>query len=141
MNDDDFWGDFAIDYSGGTDALFNFGDSGGAFDVAGALNSIGGVDTMFDAMNYLDTSWLDSIVSGLDLKGGDASWLDTFDFDALAAGLDPYEIDGLQGSRDESTALIGTGLDPYEIDGMQGSRDESTALIGTETDPYGIDGR
>lgn len=60
--------------------------------------------------------------------------------------LDPFEVDGLQGSRTDIGALIGTdttgsNLDPYEIDGLQGSRTEDTALIGTETDPYGIDGR
>jgi hypothetical protein len=67
-----------------------------------------------------------------------------FDFGYGEAPLDPREIDGLQGSRTEGTALKSFGIepDPFEIDGAQGSRTEGTALqgFGIETDPYGVDG-
>jgi hypothetical protein len=58
--------------------------------------------------------------------------------------LDPFEIDGLQGSRTEGNILDSLGIetDPYGVDGLQGSRTEDTALqsLGVETDPYGVDG-
>ena len=149
------------------------------FDISDFLGNItSGLDEKLGG----DTSWLDNFdwsgalenldFSGLDLSNviGDVGAGGLFGDDEGAGTIeivgqretDPFEIDGLQGSRDESTALIGTETDPYGIDGEQGSRDEfnaltgvedpygvdgeqgsrdeSTALVGTETDPYGVDG-
>jgi hypothetical protein len=96
-------------------------------------------------LNYeLGENYFEDLLSALnsgdfDFEGNPLYNISADEFSNLLSNLDPYEVDGLQGSRDEFNAL--TGLeDPYGVDGQQGSRDEFNALTGSE-DPYEVDGK
>lgn len=139
---------FDFDFDFGDFSDFSIPDINlGGFDWSNVDFGIGDLD--LSNLGSLDLSNLENF--GFDLS--DIGELDIRDIGDLSnwgvdvgldTVLDPFEVDGLQGSRTEDNILSGLGIetDPYGIDGLQGSRTEDTALdsLGIETDPYGVDG-
>ena len=94
-------------------------------------------------LSGFDIATADDVYKGTDTRTGFDFGTSDEVYQGSNLGTDPYEIDGQQGSRDESTALIGTTTqDPFEVD-QQTSRDETDALkplvIVPDKDPYEVD--
>ena len=145
MNDDDFWGEFAIDYGGGSSS-FNpdIADNVGAFDLGGALNYPGSNINFSDFIKNFPDIVNPSIFDVQDFGKSlfDTSWIDTsetgpFDWEGFSnvnlGGGSNYLTDGLsipgQGFEAPSTSLYeaageaatvfpGEGLKEPEIPGM-----------------------